>query len=209
MSRIDRQNPVSRRQILKGAGVVVGRALVPRVAAGSQDGSLVSLNRSEYETLDTMCARIIPSDQNGPGAREARAARYIDRGFGGALSESLETYRQGLAALDTFSRSFAGDTFGGLSAPVQDTILAALEDGEASGFTPNSAQFFGMVRSHTIQGTFSDPFYGGNADFTGWDMIGYPGVRTAVPAQYQQMGGDHPPNHSSIYDSTMFDEGEI
>ena len=35
-----------------------------------------------------------------------------------------------------------------------------------------------MVRTHTLQGTFGDPYYGGNANFVGWDLIGYPGVRT-------------------------------
>jgi gluconate 2-dehydrogenase gamma chain len=68
--------------------------------------------------------------------------------------------------------------------------------------------FFNTLRSHAIQGTFSDPFYGGNAGFLGWDMIGYPGVRTAVAAEYQQMGVEHAPNHVSVYDSSMFEPGE-
>jgi hypothetical protein len=41
-----------------------------------------------------------------------------------------------------------------------------------------NAGFFNLIRTHTIQGTFSDPFYGGNANFVGWDLIGYPGART-------------------------------
>ena len=44
-----------------------------------------------------------------------------------------------------------------------------------------------MVRSHTLQGTFGDPYYGGNANFVGWDLIGYPGVRTMVTAADQQL----------------------
>ena len=32
-----------------------------------------------------------------------------------------------------------------------------------------------MVRTHTLQGTFGDPYYGGNANFVGWDLIGFPG----------------------------------
>ena len=41
------------------------------------------------------------------------------------------------------------------------------------------------MREHTLQGMFSDPYYGGNADFIGWDMIGYPGVRLATTAAQQ------------------------
>ena len=43
------------------------------------------------------------------------------------------------------------------------------------------------VRTHTIQGTFCDPYYGGNANFVGWDLIGYPGIRLAVTADEQRM----------------------
>src|SRR5262249_8240965 len=63
-----------------------------------------------------------------------------------------------------------------------------------------------MVRTHTIQGTFCDPYYGGNADFVGWDLIGYPGIRTTVTAADQQMleRQQLKPNHRSAYDSEMF-----
>ena len=57
---------------------------------------------------------------------------------------------------------------------------------------------------HTIDGTFCDPYYGGNANFIGWDLIGYPGVRAAVTAEQQRMGVVVPPNHSSAYDFAMF-----
>jgi hypothetical protein len=74
-----------------------------------------------------------------------------------------------------------------LSAGDQDTVLTDLEKNVAPGFTPNSAAFFNLVRTHTIQGTFCDPYYGGNANFVGWDMIGYPGIRTAVVEGEQRM----------------------
>jgi hypothetical protein len=47
--------------------------------------------------------------------------------------------------------------------------------------------FFEMVRTHTIQGTFCDPYYGGNANFVGWDLIDYPGIRMAVSDDEQGM----------------------
>ena len=55
-----------------------------------------NLTAAEADLLEAICARIIPSDANGPGAREARAAHYIDRALGGALAESREAYRAGL-----------------------------------------------------------------------------------------------------------------
>jgi gluconate 2-dehydrogenase gamma chain len=35
--------------------------------------------------------------------------------------------------------------------------------------------FFQMLRSHTIEGMFSDPMHGGNAGLIGWQLIGFPG----------------------------------
>ena len=69
--------------------------------------------------------------------------------------------------------------------------------------------FFNTLRTHTIQGTFSDPFYGGNANYVGWDLIGYPGVRIGVPAEYQQWNTELKPNHQSAYDTDMFSKGVI
>jgi gluconate 2-dehydrogenase gamma chain len=200
---------VSRRDVLKTAGVAVGTVVASGMGEAAQSDDPVSLTETEYNNLDAICSRIIPADQSGPGAREARAVRFIDRGLGGALRASLGQYRAGLAALDTYCNSSRGADFTELSETDQDAVLAEMQDNEAPGFGDNSAQFFNLVRGHTIQGTFSDPFYGGNADFVGWDMIGYPGVRIAVAARYQQAGEDHAPNHSSVYEFTMFDEGEV
>ncbi len=128
-------------------------------------------------------ARLIPTDENGPGAREARAARYIDRALGGALASSRDAYRSGLAAMDAHADATKGGPFAGLSARDQDAVLSDMERNAATGFTPTSAAFFNLLRTHTLQGTFGDPYYGGNADFVGWDLLGYPGLRLAVSAE--------------------------
>jgi gluconate 2-dehydrogenase gamma chain len=62
----------------------------------------------------------------------------------------------------------------------QDAVLTDMEKNVATGFIPNAAAFFNLVRAHAIQGTFCDPYYGGNANFVGWDLIGYPGLRVTV-----------------------------
>jgi hypothetical protein len=85
-------------------------------------------------------------------------------------------------------------------------VLIDVQGGAASaagvGFSGSSGSFFNMVRSDTIRGTFSDPQYGGNQDFVGWDMIRYPGVRRIVSAndQSRMEAGQLPGNHLSGYD---------
>jgi gluconate 2-dehydrogenase gamma chain len=163
-----------------------------------------TLSAVESDTLEAIVARLIPTDSNGPGAVEAAAAHYIDRALGGALASSRPAYAAGLAAVETYARSSKGAPFAALSSADQDAVLTDIERNAAPGFTPNSAAFFELLRNHTIQGTFCDPYYGGNANFVGWDLVGYPGVHTNVPAEQQRMGIAPAPNHKSAYDDDMF-----
>ena len=156
-----------------------------------------ALSPTEAATLAAVCARIIPTDENGPGAAEARASVYIDRALAGWLAPSRDAYTAGLAAIDDAARAGGGKRFVDLTAAGQVTVLASIED------TP----FFGLVRSHTIQGTFCDPVYGGNANFVGWDLIGYPGIRLNVTAADQRMGTPVTPVRRSAYDYAMFAAG--
>jgi len=225
---------ISRRDLLKRAAVVgaaaaasddVARRLQPSAeAAAEADGSaeafalhdhaameaarepLENLTATEADLLDAIVARLIPTDANGPGATEARAAHYIDRALGGALASSRPAYTSGLAALDRYTRSSRGKAFTELSATDQDSVLIDVETGAATGFTGSSAQFFALVLNHTHQGTFGDPYYGGNANFIGWDLIGYPGIRTMVTAADQKSLEGHAlkPNHKSAYDYQNF-----
>lgn len=61
-----------------------------------------------------------------------------------------------------------------------------MEEGKAEGFL-KSAAFFNRVRRLTLEGTFGDPYYGGNKGFAGWELIRYPGPRLAVSLQEQKM----------------------
>lgn len=153
-----------------------------------------TLTAAELATLAAVCARIIPTDENGPGATEARAAHYIDRALGGWLAPSREAYTAGLAVIEDAATKRSGRRFVELPADDQDAVLTAIQQ------TP----FFALVRTHTIQGTFCDPAYGGNANFAGWDLIGYPGVRLAVTADDQRMASPPKPMRRSAYDYAMF-----
>jgi gluconate 2-dehydrogenase gamma chain len=210
---------ISRRELLKRAGAVGAVAFVPVASivsartASAQGGvsaplavvrePLVTLTSAEADILEAVCARLIPTDTNGPGAAEARAAHYIDRALGGALQSSRAVYASGLAALDSYASSSRGSRFAALAPGDQDLVLQEVSSGSAAGF-PNGAAFFSLVRTHTIEGTFGDPAYGGNAGFVGWDLIGYPGVRTVVTADEQRLGTVARANHKSAYDYAMF-----
>ena len=211
----------SRRELLKRAGLagavttavpfgtfiqsaMTGAYPQSTQASGIRREALETLTAAEGHTLEAIVARLIPSDANGPGAAEARAAHYIDRALGGTLSSSRDVYRSGLASVDAYARRSKGAPFAVLSAADQDAVLRDVETNVATGFVPDASTFFNLVRAHTIQGTFCDPYYGGNANFAGWDLIGYPGVRLAVTPNDQRLGARPASTHRSAYDHAMF-----
>src|SRR5688572_20758031 len=223
----DNSKVVSRRDLLKRAGLAgaaltipvapampvealdqAGPATTAAPSAAPRREPIENLTAYEADMLEAICARIIPTDANGPGAREARAAHYIDRALGGALSGSKAAYTAGLAAFDAYCRSSRRAPFTELSTRDQDSVLIDVETGAATGFVGSSGAFFAMVRTHTLQGTFGDPYYGGNFNFIGWDLIGYPGVRTNVSAEDQRLGVKLTPNHQSAYDNSMFTKAQ-
>jgi gluconate 2-dehydrogenase gamma chain len=213
---------LTRRELLKQAGLAgAAAAIVPTTAiapahaapaavAGQAPGAaaitrepLEALTPAEADVLEAICARLIPTDANGPGATEARAAHYIDRALAGFLAPNRQAYAAGLAAIDRHAITSHGAAFSRLEPADQDAVLKDVEAGKADGLPSG---FFALVRTHTIQGTFCDPFYGGNANFVGWDLLGYPGVRTIVTADEQRMGITLTPNHRSAYDYAMFNK---
>jgi gluconate 2-dehydrogenase gamma chain len=211
---------VSRRSLFKqvgaaGAAAIAGAPLVPGAAAAQeqtpqgypaavpQPEALETLTAVEADALEAIVGRLIPSDENGPGAAEARAAHYIDRALTGPLHSSREAYAAGLAAIDAYAQSTKGTAFARLATADQDAVLTDMEKNIATGFIPNAATFFNLVRTHTIQGTFCDPYYGGNANFVGWDLIGYPGLRMTVGEDEQRMKAPKPVRKSA-YDQAMF-----
>jgi len=219
---------MSRRDLLKTAGAAGAAALIPAgaraesvaaksvaaaptvPAAAAPVGPLMNLTARETEILAAMVDRLIPSDEMGPGAIDAGALRFIDRALSEAESDSIAAYRSGLAALDGYARASRGAPFVELPDADKDAVLIDVQAGDATGdgvgFEGSSGSFFNMVKSHTWQGTFGDPAYGGNVDFIGWDLLGYPGARMRVSDEDQRLmeAGELPPARRSAYDYGQF-----
>jgi Gluconate 2-dehydrogenase subunit 3 len=138
------------------------------------------LNDEDAATVAAFAERLMPGAPGKPGARDAGVLNYIDLALSGAYSDQQDFYRRGLAALETYCRKTHDASFVKLSVAKQDEVIAALEQGKDTGFSWPSAQaFFNTVRMHTMEGMFADPIYGGNKDFAGWRLIGFPGGQPA------------------------------
>ena len=153
--------------------------------SGAEHGAF--FNHADAATVAALTERIMPSDPGKPGAREADVLNYIDLALAGAYSELQDFYRRGLASLDAYCRATYKESFVHLAADKQDQVIAALEEGKASGFSwPSAREFFTTLRTHTMEGMFADPLYGGNRDFAGWRLVGFPGAQaTFTPTDLQ------------------------
>jgi hypothetical protein len=113
----------------------------------------------------------------------AGAQVYIDRVLAGPNAAEKAEFLAGLAAVDAYAQRTQGAPLAALSAEKRDAILTAIDGGQADELRA----FFNRARRLTLEGMFSDPYYGGNRGFAGWDLIRYPGPRPAVDADMQRM----------------------
>ena len=144
------------------------------------------LAADQVAILDASAARLIPSDEGGPGAREAEVVRYVLRALEGEYSAHQPAYASGLDAVDDHAKSRFGTGFVGLTPEHQDALLVEVERGQATGF-PASIAFFELLRQHAMEGMFGDPSWGGNAGLVGWQLLGYPGPRAVWTEEDQQL----------------------
>jgi gluconate 2-dehydrogenase gamma chain len=164
---------------------------------------------SEALIVSAAVSRIFPSDDSGPGAREAAVAIYIDRQLAGpwgrdryrysqppfddnappelgyqSQASPRQLYREGLKSLKGFSS---------LSPQEQDAALHRIE----------ASPFFSLLRQNTIEGMFCDPIHGGNAGMVGWQLIGFPGPRMSNYNEVEKYyGAPFRPNPASLVQVT-------
>jgi len=175
---------ISRRDLLVG-GVAYGSSLwlllnLPRplaARAAEESSRPLVLTESSWKTVEAITARIIPTDHE-PGAVEAGCTNFIDKALAHEDAALKPVYKTGLAGIDAVSRKRFEKPFAELSAEQQDEVLLAVESGKVDGWPAGDvspAKFFEAVRAHTIIGFLADPKYGGNRDWAGWRVVGYPG----------------------------------
>jgi len=161
----------------------------------------------ERPTIEALADRIIPSDPQTPGGKDAGCVVFLDRQLAGAYGSAeglyergpfiqgveqqgpqssktpAQTYRAALRALDQYTLNGRGGAtpggkrFAELAAQDQDEVLRGLEKGTVQLTGVDARQFFVTLVKDIQEGFFADPIYGGNRDMCAWKMIGFPGAR--------------------------------
>jgi gluconate 2-dehydrogenase gamma chain len=162
----------------------------------------VYFTAAEAAFIEAAVARLIPTDELGPGAIEAGVPLFLDRQLAGQYGHGKRWYMQGpwakglptqgyqsrytpaqmyrvaIADIDrVVGRDHDGAAFAKLAAADQDKVLSQLESGQLALGSTDAQGFFQQLLQNTLEGFFSDPIYGGNRDMVGWKLIGFPGAR--------------------------------
>lgn len=192
---------ISRRNVLRSGVAAGSAALLPLVTVSCSTSSPSTpsvLTPELHVALDAFADRIIPPDVNGPGAAASGVSRYINRSLAEWNQADVPLISGGLQTLDAAAQRLHGVSFSAASPEQQDELLLAMEAGQLTGFD-NAQAVFNRLYRLVLEGMFSDPFYGGNANYAGWDLIGYPGAVLGSTSEMQKMGGRLPALHTSAY----------
>jgi hypothetical protein len=177
-------------RLLRTTRIVPGPASVPG-----------ALTVAEMKTLEGVLAQLLPKDDLGPGAVDAGVPTYIDTALAGSYRPLLPVYQGLLATFDKAAASLGAGSFAELSASKQIALLGDFEAGKPPGVavsaTASAASDFQLLLEHMREGMFGDPMYGGNANLSGWELIGYPDIQLSPSATDQAVGTNVKPTRQT------------
>ena len=206
----------SRRSFLVGGVALMTATLVLGGCGGGEDARIVTpptfFSGDERAFVRAAIDRLIPADGLGAGATAAGVDVFIDAQLAGPFGQAAgvymhapfrlgakeqgyqlpftpaQIYRIGIQRVDEHCRAQFKTNFAGLKPDQQDQVLHDLEDGKLDFGEIPSTNFFGLLLQNAQEGFLADPIYGGNRDFAGWKLIGYPGPRYNYVAEIEQFG---------------------
>lgn len=188
----------TRRDFIKALGVCLVATNIARpltALAAARGTGPISLDPAQWRCVEAICAELIPTDRD-PGATEAGSVNFIDKALSAEDAQALPLYRAALADIDGLCRKAHGRIFAELESVQRQKILTEMEQGTLVGWTLTLARpqdFFATIRFHTLLGFIADPKHGGNKDYVGWKLMGFPGPMHEVGGVTpEQMLGEKP-----------------
>lgn len=159
------------------------------------------LRPEEQSFIEALVDHMVPADKLSPSGTGLGIHVFIDRALAGSWGQGERLYRQGpwkrgvpsqgyqlpltpaelfragIEATNAYCRKTYSLTFDRLPPDRKEEVLAGLAAGKLPlGSSLPSNVFFDAVYQTVMEGMFSDPIYGGNANKAGWKMVGFPGV---------------------------------
>lgn len=192
----------SRRAILKQVGAIGAAAAFPQTLSAQNPYAELDgvpwffLSQDEARFLAAFCDVLIPEDEY-PSASQAGVVDFIDLQLASGYGQGDGLYMKGPFGDGTpeqgyqsdmvpaeLIRSFIagaleqGQDLAAFDADRREEVVRAISEGEEEINGANAQRVFEELWALTKEGFFGDPLYGGNRDYAGWDMVGFPGAHT-------------------------------
>ena len=183
---LDRRAFLSRMGVL-GAGMVVlplackvSKPQDRKMTAG-RDASVLS--KKQWNILKKVTNHLFPSEADAPGAREIRAAAYIQKVFTqkGLDRESQAFLKNGLDWIDEEAQERWGRAFLELNEDEREKLLrysTSLDWGES---------WLSAMLIYIFEALLADPIYGCNPDGVGWKWLDYMEGQPHPIGTYEQL----------------------
>ncbi|ROU03768.1 gluconate 2-dehydrogenase subunit 3 family protein [Histidinibacterium lentulum] len=218
--------PFSRRAVLMGLGAAGLSAAVPGPAKAQNPFQRIDgrpwffLSDAEARFFAAAGDTLIPGDEF-PSATQAGVVDFIDLQLAGPYGQGATLYLKGpfpqgtsaqgwqmpYTPADLFRRGIAlmgdsGTPLADLDAEGRNDAMTRLSEGETDiGPDIPATGLFDELWALVREGYFADPIYGGNRDYAGWEMVGFPGahayyldfVEVNAPYPVQPRGIAHVP----------------
>jgi gluconate 2-dehydrogenase gamma chain len=185
--------PFDRRTLLKSASVVVlspvackdektteEKAAMPPAGASATESATPTttaapLAESVLLTLAAVAERILPSDESGPGAREANVGAYLAKTLVDPRMKNLvPLMNRASGFLVRYAQSEKKKTrFTELSDDEKDDVLNRLAENKMRPDGFSGQAFMQVMVALTLEGFLGDPRHGGNRDRVAWKWLGY------------------------------------
>lgn len=209
---------LSRRSLLQAALVLPAANIIgcgsdeSSHTHNAEAGPPTFFTAEEHAFVEAATGRLIPDEEDGLGANGAAVVVFIDRQLAGPYGRAerwymqgpwetgieeqgyqlkltpAELYRTAIRDIDAWCQKNHSASFVALPGSDQDGILHALEKSDIQLPDAPAEAFFSMLWENTIAGFLADPMYGGNRNFAGWKLIGFPGPRYNYVNDIEQYG---------------------
>ena len=192
--------------LVGGATIGVSPAISAAQVANNKNeeapvAAYMFLTPKEASFIEAVVDHMVPADDLTPKGTDLGINIFIDRALAGSWGRGdrmymqgpwqsgtpsqgyqspllpSQLYRAGIAATNQVCEKLHGKSFDLLDVNQKEDILKQLDAGKITfdGGLP-SRTFFNLLYKTVVEGMFSDPIYGGNANKAGWKMLGFPGV---------------------------------
>ncbi|MBM3734168.1 MAG: gluconate 2-dehydrogenase subunit 3 family protein [Acidobacteria bacterium] len=138
---------IHRRELIQ----IAAASALPAAPRHFGEGPLKFFTPAEDAVLDRLADIILPTDEQSPGAHEAKVSRYIDLVAAYSTAALQQRWREGIKDVEAAARSRFGAAYSTLTRQQQEELMGVMAAHEGK---PENAleRFFEMLKPAVVDG---------------------------------------------------------